>query len=128
VAAPEPAWVLDTNIVVHVTRGNALGRHLVDTLQLRGRPEVPMISVVTVLVIVDINSKPLLDAYAEIDHWCRQTSFRPGKNDLWIAATAMVSSSELLTADHDFDPMAGKFFTVRYFEPSGTYPSPGTAP
>ena len=41
------------------------------------------------LIVVDINSEPVLSAYAEIDFWCKQNGRAFGKNDLWIAATAI---------------------------------------
>lgn len=77
----------DTNIVFHVLRETALGKHIVGALQFRARAATPMISVVTQaelfslaaynnhgkdkrdrleellneLVIVDINSRPIID-------------------------------------------------------------------
>ena len=144
----ERPWVLDTSIIVHVLRSTPLGRHLIEQQQIRARAQVPMISVVTVgellslgrqlnwgeaklalmrevvsgLVIVDINSEPLLNSYAEIDAWCRQNGFKSGKNDLWIAATAAVTDSELLTADRDFDPLHQKFVQRVYYDPRSQYP------
>jgi len=35
-----------------------------------------------------------------------------GKNDLWIAATAFISKSTLLTADKDFLHLQGSFINV----------------
>lgn len=145
-AAP---WLLDTSIVVHVLRATSLGRYLVETEQLRARPDVPLISVVTVgemlslagqlrwgdvklsrmrellgeLIIVDINSEPVLTSYAKIDVWCRQQGLRPGKNDLWIAAAAIATGSTLLTADRDFDPLHEVFLTRVYYDPAASYPT-----
>ena len=39
-----------------------------------------------------------------------------GKNDLWIAATAYVTGSKLITSDKDFDHLDGEYFEVLYFE------------
>ena len=36
-----------------------------------------------------------------------------GKNDLWIAATALVTDSTLLTADGDFNHLTGVFIPVK---------------
>ena len=146
--SPTPRdWILDTSILVHVLRGDPLGRHLVEQQQLRARPDVPLVSVVSIgeimslgrqwnwgsrkldymrevlaeLVVVDINSEPVLSKYAEIDAWCRQNGVKPGKNDLWIAATAAASDAMLLTADRDFDALDGVFITSRYFDPAASY-------
>lgn len=127
--AREPGWFADTNVVLHVLRGSSLGRHLIDALQFRARKDAPQISVVShgellvlsrmnnhgpdkrarleellrELVIVDINSQPILEAYAAIDVASRLQNRTMGKNDLWIAASAVVSRSVLLTTDNDFD-------------------------
>jgi len=37
------------------------------------------------------------------------------KNDLWIAATALVTKAELITADSDFDHLDDVFFRVNKF-------------
>lgn len=141
-------WLLDTSILVHVLRRDDLGRHLVEGEALRARQEVPLLPVVCVgeilslgkqfgwgeqklktlrellaeLVIVDINSEPVLTAYAEIDAWCRQSGKRPGKNDLWIAATAVATDATLLTSDKDFDPLHERFLKRLYFDPEASYP------
>lgn len=148
---PAPSgWLLDTNIIVHILRGSPLGRYLVDAQQLRARPDVSLISVVIVgeimslsrqfgwgpqkvqlmrellgeLIIVDINSGPVLDAYADIDVWAHQNGVVMGKNDLWIAATASATNSLLLTTDRDFDSLHGRFLQRGYYDPDGTYPPP----
>jgi len=35
-----------------------------------------------------------------------------GKNDLWIAATAQVTNSKLVTTDKDFDHLDGVFIDI----------------
>jgi len=77
------------------------------------------------LVIVDINSSDvdLLQAYANIDSYSKnKLSGRPlgssitmGKNDLWIAATALVANATLLTTDGDFDHLNGIFISVKKY-------------
>lgn len=73
------------------------------------------------LIIADINIQPLIDKYAEIENFSQGTlpgkplGMSPrnmGKNDLWIAATAAVSESILLTSDNDFDHLDGHFLTL----------------
>lgn len=64
------------------------------------------------LVVTDINSEDVVNRYAEIDAYSQgkltgkplnKSSRNMGKNDLWIAATASVSKSILMTTDSDFD-------------------------
>ena len=43
-----------------------------------------------------------------------------GKNDVWIAATAMATSTSLLTSDKDFEHLDGEFFDVIIIENDGT--------
>jgi tRNA(fMet)-specific endonuclease VapC len=142
-------WLVDTSIVVHVLRATPLGRHIVAAHQLRARPDAAMVSIVTVgellsltrqlgwgekrvalmkellgeMVVVDINSQPVLDAYAEIDAWCRQNGRNLGKNDVWIAATAAVTRAALVTADKDFVALHDHFMRVLYFDPAAPLPS-----
>lgn len=40
--------------------------------------------------------------------------FKPGENDMWIAATTLFLEGILLTADKDFLPYHDKLFTVAY--------------
>ena len=39
-----------------------------------------------------------------------------GKNDVWIAATAMATDSKLITSDSDFDHLDGEFFDVLHID------------
>lgn len=121
--------VLDTNVLVHLIRQDQIGEHLNQQYQLTTRAERPLISIVTVgecyslvaqlnwgaakqdkladlfheLVVVDINTSQILNAYAEIDSQSRAQGRRMGKNDAWIAATTKASDAWLLTCDKDFD-------------------------
>ncbi|TAK43982.1 MAG: type II toxin-antitoxin system VapC family toxin [Saprospiraceae bacterium] len=81
------------------------------------------------LFVMDINEADhsLMEAYAQIDAFSQGklpgkalgTSARNmGKNDLWIAATAHVSNSTLITTDGDFDHLQGNFISlVKYAVP-----------
>ena len=62
-------------------------------------------------VIVDVTNSDLIQTYAQIDAFSQgkiltkplhSTARNMGKNDLWIAATAAVTKSTLLTTDKDF--------------------------
>lgn len=66
--------------------------------------------------VIDI-SEELVPTYAQIDAYSQgKLTLNPlpaglsarnmGKNDLWIAATALFFDLELHTADHDFDHLA----------------------
>ena len=63
-------------------------------------------------LIADINSEDIIQRYAEIEAFSQNklpekplnnTPRNMGKNDLWIAATASVTNSKLMTTDNDFD-------------------------
>ncbi len=69
------------------------------------------------LIITDIKYEDLIEKYAEIDTYSQDkirekrlgmTSRNMGKNDLWIAATATVTGSKLITTDNDFDHLDGE--------------------
>lgn len=60
----------------------------------------------TLLVLdVNIGAPELINAYVEIDGFSNGRSM--GKNDLWIAATAVVTDATLVTTDGDFDHLKG---------------------
>jgi predicted nucleic acid-binding protein len=73
------------------------------------------------LLVVDINAKDIIEKYAEIDAFSQgklpgkpleMSSRNMGKNDLWIAATASVTSAKLLTMDGDFDHLEGEYLDL----------------
>jgi predicted nucleic acid-binding protein len=127
--------LLDTSIVVHLMRGKATGERIDKAYNLRGRPDRPLISVVTVgeglgfakqrswgadriealrllfaeLVVVDINDREILDRYADLQAESRKNGWNLSDNDTWIAATASVTDSTLLTTDRDFERVAPTF-------------------
>lgn len=123
------AYLLDTNIIVHLIRGSAVGKSIDAEFGLRSTMTQSVISVVTVgemyalarwwswgpgkqalidkllsqVVWVDINHPDILNAYGELYDLSLRAGRPMGENDLWIAATARVSGATLLTADRDFD-------------------------
>jgi tRNA(fMet)-specific endonuclease VapC len=127
--APPPTYLLDTNILVHLIRGKAVGLAIEAHFGLRGALHRCVISVVTVgemyalarqwtwgpakladlnkllsqVVSVDVNHPDILAAYGELDDLSDRAGRSMGKNDVWIAATAKVSGATLLTTDADFD-------------------------
>lgn len=73
------------------------------------------------LLIADIRIQSIIRRYAEIDAFSQgKLPARPsivsarnmGKNDLWIAATASVLRTKLLTTDEDFNHLDGVFLSV----------------
>jgi len=76
-------------------------------------------------VIADINSADVIERYAEIDAFSQgklpgkplgKSARNMGKNDIWIAATASVTDSRLLTTDNDFEHLDGIFLEVEKIE------------
>jgi len=123
-----PAYLLDTNILVHLLRGKATGLAIETHFGLRGALNRCVVSVVTVgetyslarqwnwgaakqaalqkllnqVVWLDINHPDILVAYGELDDLSNRSGRSMGKNDVWIAATAKASGATLLTTDGDF--------------------------
>lgn len=69
---------------------------------------------------VPIQTERQIKVYAEIDAYSKHkdpvknypagySSNTVGKNDLWIAATAHITNSKLITTDGDFDHLEGVF-------------------
>ena len=72
-------------------------------------------------LIVPIDSQQIVDAYVELDTFSqgkhstktlKQSSRNTGKNDLWIAATTVVTGSTLVTSDEDFGHFNKTFFEI----------------
>ncbi len=144
-SADRELLLLDTNIVIHLIRGNEVAQRIDGLFQLRHRPERPLISVVTVaeglalalqfgwgerkaseleelfteLLIVDIHQEQTLRAYAEIADFARRNGRALSDNDIWIAATAVATGAHLITADRDFDPLDPKFLRRTWIAPGG---------
>lgn len=123
-----PTYLLDTNVLILSVRGSTTGRTIVTQFGLT-TSRTALISVVTVgemlafgrkrkwgvarqsrlnaelqhLPRIDIHHPDILNAYAELDAFAESVGRSMGKNDLWIAATALVSGLTLLTNDADFD-------------------------
>jgi tRNA(fMet)-specific endonuclease VapC len=131
-SSPGRPYLLDTNVILHLMRGNDLGKHIRDTYDLFRCQPRPLACVVSLaemrvlaetngwgaakrnaldaafrsLTLVNINHPRVIDAYVKLNLHARshpQGSRRMGKNDLWIAATAVAADAFLLTTDKDFD-------------------------
>ena len=143
-------YFLDTNLVLIYLRDNEIARQIEDDVQLLQSDNNLLISVVTLgelksiakqnkwgknklknlvsvleeFLITDINTKEIVERYAEIDAYSQgkllevPTSFSSknmGKNDLWIAATASVYDIQLLTTDKDFDHLKEKYLPKLHY-------------
>lgn len=142
--------LLDTNVVIFLSRGDAIGQAIDTRFQLRARAERPLVSAVTLgealafaqfrnwgapgigalsdllreFVVVDIRSQTVLERYAQIASFLRRTGRAVGDNDVWIAACASAANATLLTTDRDFDPLHGTYLDRVWIDPH----SPGEAP
>lgn len=125
-------YLLDTSVILHLVRGKDFGNHIRDTFDLLHCQPRPLVCVVSLaemrvlaeangwgaakrnaldeafrsLTVVNINHPMVIDAYVKLDLHARahpQGARKMGKNDLWIAATAVAADAFLLTTDKDFD-------------------------
>ncbi|GAB4016480.1 type II toxin-antitoxin system VapC family toxin [Spirosoma koreense] len=73
-----------------------------------------------------INDDAIIQRYADIDAFSQNklagwpisvSSRNMVKNDLWIAASASLSGSTLITTDKDFDHLHGQFVDVIWINP-----------
>lgn len=135
--------LLDTNIVVHAVRQDALWEEVkrqFDPMIRLPKPLVSHVSYGELWSLAELNgwreqklsqlnfllayftkatceTDEIIAAYALIDVYSRGVGVPMGKNDLWIAATARVNSAILVTTDRDFDHLDGKFLTRLYITP-----------
>ena len=144
-------YLLDTNIVILYLRSHAIADKVDALHNPLGKENTALISVVSVgelraiglmndwgkarmkrlesvlseLLITDINVEEVIEMYAEIEAYSQnrlagktlnQTPRNMGKNDIWIAATAAVTKAKLLTTDKDFMHLDGKYFEVLHFQ------------
>lgn len=137
-------YLLDTNILVHYVRGCAVWAAVRDHYGLLAIEPKSLISIVTagelrsiaaqrgwggakldlmeyVLGYFDevfLNSRELVDTYATLDAGMKARGHTLGKNDLWIAATAVVTGTRLITTDRDFDPLHPAFLSRDWVDPA----------
>lgn len=83
-----------------------------------------MLDLLDDFLVVPIDSKQILAIYSDIDAYSQGklkdkplsigTSARNmEKNDIWIAATAKLTDSTLITMDKDFQHLEGEFISVQ---------------
>ena len=137
-------YILDTNILVHLVRADAVWQRIRGKHALLLRDPRPVISVVTdgelrslayqfhwqsdkrsqmefvlgYFSRATIDHPRILDAYAVLDAHTQGLGHPMGKNDLWIAATAHATGACLLTTDRDFDQLSPQFLNREWLDPS----------
>jgi tRNA(fMet)-specific endonuclease VapC len=146
VADLAPLYLLDTNVLVHLIRGDAVWRRVRSTYEPLLIDPLPLVSVITVgelrslalqfnwqaakidqmefylgyFMRISIDDPEILRAYAVIDAYTQQTGHPLEKNDTWIAATASVTVARLLTTDKDFDRLDPLFLKRDWIDPNVT--------
>jgi predicted nucleic acid-binding protein len=69
---------------------------------------------------IDVAGARMIEAYRKVEEAnaaIQSGHQNMGKNDVWIAATAIVTGLPLLTADKDFNHLDGNLLEVCYFDP-----------
>jgi tRNA(fMet)-specific endonuclease VapC len=138
-----PRYFLDTNILVHLVRRDGIGQYINSQFSLYTADPPPTISDVSEgelrsLAIqwawgkhklgqmefllshfsrVAINDPAIFSAYAAIDAYSESIGMPMGKNDVWIAASARVVRTRLLTTDKDFDHLDPRFLVRDWIDP-----------
>jgi tRNA(fMet)-specific endonuclease VapC len=133
--------LLDTSVVIHLIRGDAVGSSMDAAYALSTRQDRPLLSIVPLgearsfalyrgwgqgkqdrlvalfreLVVVDIRSDEVVRKFAEIDSWAKKHGRALSDNDTWIAATAAATGAVLITNDKDFDPLDETGFLRRIY-------------
>lgn len=73
------------------------------------------------LIIIEVRYREIVRLYAEIETFSNRTNpnnkvtgsaITMGKNDIWIAATTVLTKSALITSDNDFNHLENTFFEV----------------
>lgn len=108
-------------IISVVTEGEILS--LSAQFKWGNRKKQRLLSVLSNLIIYPIKVQSIIKAYAQIDAYSqgklidkplpnKLSARNMGKNDLWIAATAHVTNSMLITTDKDFDHLRQSFIDL----------------
>ena len=67
------------------------------------------------LVTVDVAGRNIVNAYRDVERFSAAVptgAVQMGKNDVWIAATAIVTGQALITTDTDFKHLDGHLLQV----------------
>jgi predicted nucleic acid-binding protein len=130
------AFLLDTTVLLHWTRGKELATVIERQFNLMASPLRPLVCEVSLgemlafsrnpqwsdaqrkrmnaihehATVIDISDRRVLEAYADLSTLAQASGWGifHGKNDLWVAAAAKVANAQLLTMDKDFLPLRGR--------------------
>lgn len=123
-----PLLVLDTNVLVHLLRNNALGQAIEKTYSLTTRLERPLLSSIVEgelrglaeswnwgstkiqklettlneLVRISAGEPEIVATYGKLYAHQSKIGKKVGENDLWIGATAAAINGTVITCDTDF--------------------------
>ncbi len=140
------SYVLDTSTLLNLIRGKELGHQIDQAFGLRSAMYRHTVSIVTHgelrvlanrldwgdqkrkaldsaldnLVTVNIDTQELVNAYVSVEEACRNVSGGDrimGKNDIWIAATALTTGLPLITTDKDFKHLNPGLIQVHWVDP-----------
>ncbi len=141
---PGALVVLDTNVLLALVRGKALGEPIDREFALRTRPERPLVSVVAIgealalaykfnwgeakremprsqlgaFVPIGLLQSDIIERYAVLSAHCEANGLSLSDNDRWIAATAGSTGAWLLTTDKDFLPLDPDFIQLAWIDPA----------
>jgi tRNA(fMet)-specific endonuclease VapC len=142
------SYVLDTGVLLNLVRGKELGTRIDREFALTRSMRLHTVSIVTHgelkvlaerndwgaekrnalavaldnLVTVNIESEALVEAYVQVDRACWSNSGGSrtlSQNDMWIAATALLSDLPLITTDKDFLALHERLITVHSIDAKG---------
>lgn len=138
-------FCFDTNVILHVIKGRSESEKVKTYFENINEDYEQIISVVSIaeinvlatrnnweqrkrkvltdylksfIVIPIYENKDLLSCYEEIDIYSQKYPKGPrnmGKNDLWIASTAMAADATLLTFDKDFNHLSPALIDLNCF-------------
>jgi predicted nucleic acid-binding protein len=135
------SYVVDTNVLLILLRGKELGERIDQAYGILAAPYLHTLSIVThaelwvladrnrwgdakrsaiekaldEFVTVDISGDSIVSAYRKVEEI--SNGINMGKNDIWIAGTAMIAGLPLITTDKDFNHLNGKLLQVFYIDP-----------
>jgi predicted nucleic acid-binding protein len=142
------SYVLDTGVLLNLVRGKELGTRIDREFALTRSMRLHTVSIVTHgelkvlaerndwgaekrnalavaldnLVTVNIESEALVEAYVQVDRACWSNSGGSrtlSQNDMWSAATALLSDLPLITTDKDFLALHERLITVHSIDAKG---------
>jgi tRNA(fMet)-specific endonuclease VapC len=140
------SYVLDTSVLLNLIRGKELGQQIDQAFGLRTSLNRHTISIVThgemhvlagrnnwgenkktvldhalsEVVTLNIDGNAIVEAYVRIEAACRRAPSgekKMGHNDMWIAATALLTGHPLITTDKDFNHLGGSLLQIHWVNP-----------